>query len=184
VPSSWIARPPGRLPLPPAPVTRLVADFLPPALLQPLCDFAIAAVGRRHRTAFQRLAPYAGRRVAVMPSDLPFAFEIVIDPTAPHVRCCRTTAARGRAEAEIKAPLGVLIDLLEGRIDGDALFFSRELTISGDTELIVAIRNAVDDAEIDLVSAVADALGPFAGPFRLAARTARAMAGGVPETAP
>ena len=171
--------------MPPAPpMMRHVVEMVPPALIQPLCDFAAAAVSHRHRAAFRRLDAYAGRRVAVVPRDMPFAFEIMIDPIAPRVRVCRAIALRAPAEAEIRAPLPVLIDLLEGRIDGDALFFSRELSISGDTELILAIRNAVDDAEIDLVSSVSDALGPFAGPFRLAVRTARAMAADIHRTVP
>ena len=57
-----------------------------------------------------------------------------------------------------------LIALLEGRIDGDALFFSRELSIEGDTEAVVALRNAVDSAEVDVLGDVMAALGPLA-PF-------------------
>lgn len=57
-----------------------------------------------------------------------------------------------------------LIDLVEGRVDGDALFFSRKLHISGDTEAVVALRNIVDGAEIDLVSDFASAFGMFSGP--------------------
>jgi len=179
-----IDRPLGRpaLPLPPAALARILLDPLPPALLQPPCDFITAAIVRRHRSAFERLAPYAGRRIAVVPSDLPLAFMLTIDPVAPRLRPCRKTGI-GRAEAEIRARLPVLIELLEGRIDGDALFFSRDLAISGDTELVVAMRNAIDDAEIDLVEAVAGALGPLAGAIRLLARAAGRVAGPAPGAA-
>ena len=61
----------------------------------------------------------------------------------------------------------MLIDLAEGRLDGDALFFSRDLAVEGDTEAVVALRNAVDDAEIDLTADLASMFGPLAGPARL-----------------
>jgi len=41
-----------------------------------------------------------------------------------------------------------MIELLEGRADGDALFFSRTLTVEGDMEAVVALRNAIDGSEI------------------------------------
>ncbi|WP_255542362.1 hypothetical protein [Azospirillum sp. INR13] len=50
-----------------------------------------------------------------------------------------------------------------GRIDGDALFFRRELTISGDTALILALRNTLDgEDEMDLMADAASIAGPLA----------------------
>jgi predicted lipid carrier protein YhbT len=43
----------------------------------------------------------------------------------------------------------VLVGMLDGSYDGDALFFSRDLVIEGDTSAVLALRNALDDAEID-----------------------------------
>ncbi len=56
-----------------------------------------------------------------------------------------------------------LIDLLGGRVDGDALFFSRDLVIEGDTEAVLTLRNAIDGAGIGLVEIADSALGPLAG---------------------
>ena len=56
-----------------------------------------------------------------------------------------------------------LLKLMEGRVDGDALFFSRTLNIEGDTEAVLTLRNAVDSADVRLV----DVLGgpvPFIKP--------------------
>ena len=79
------------------------------------------------------------------------------------------------ADAAIRGALKTLVDLLEGRLDGDALFFSRELAIEGDTEAVVALRNAVDDAEIDLAEDVLSVLGPASRPAGWALSGAQAI---------
>ena len=62
---------------------------------------------------------------------------------------------------------------MHGAFDGDALFFSRDLVIEGDTAAVLALRNAIDDAELDL-SAEAQAMsGPFAAPVQTADRAGR-----------
>ncbi len=43
----------------------------------------------------------------------------------------------------------VLIGLLDGTYDGDALFFTRDLVIEGDTAAVLALRNAIEDANLD-----------------------------------
>jgi predicted lipid carrier protein YhbT len=71
--------------------------------------------------------------------------------------------------------------MVHGALDGDALFFSRDIVIEGDTEAVLALRNAVDDAEIDLAAEVAAIAGPaspyVAEIFRRAAPLAERMTG-------
>ena len=50
--------------------------------------------------------------------------------------------------------------------DGDALFFSRDLMVSGDVGAALALRNAIDDAELDLLEEVSDLAPPIARPLR------------------
>jgi predicted lipid carrier protein YhbT len=66
--------------------------------------------------------------------------------------------------ARIAAPLVVLIGMLDGSYDGDALFFSRDLVIEGDTSAVLALRNALDDAEIDPAT-LAGVPAPLKAPF-------------------
>lgn len=54
--------------------------------------------------------------------------------------------------------------LIDGSYDGDALFFSRDLVVEGDIEAVIALRNAIDDAGVDLVADTAALLGPL-GPL-------------------
>ena len=168
-----------RLPPPPlSPV--LLAGFLlrplPPVLLQPLLSLAMEMVWRRHPSLFERLGDLRGAVYLIDPLDLPFVFELRPDLERPRLTA-RRRSARSEAIATIRGPLLSLLELLEGRIDGDALFFSRELVVEGDTGAVVALRNAVDDAEIDLVADLASLLGPLAPPVRRALGGAAALLG-------
>lgn len=52
--------------------------------------------------------------------------------------------------ATIRGPVEPLLDLMEGRADGDALFFSRRLKIEGSMDAVVSLRNALDAAPVSL----------------------------------
>jgi O2-independent ubiquinone biosynthesis accessory factor UbiT len=95
-----------------------------------------------------RLGEYAGRCFAIDPVDCPFVF--LITPGTDHLdfRVLRRDAA-AEHDARIAAPLLVLLGMIDGSYDGDALFFSRDLTIDGDTEAVLALRNALENADLD-----------------------------------
>ncbi len=157
------------IPAKPAPLTpdqlaRLAARPLPPAALQPLLTLAMAAVARRHREVFARLDRLGDCVFLIDPVDLPLDFLLRPGANPPNLTAVRSGGADGFAPtATIRGSLLNLIDLLEGRVDGDALFFSRELAVEGDTEAILTLRNAIDGAGIDLIDVAASAFGPFAG---------------------
>ena len=74
--------------------------------------------------------------------------------------------------------------MLHGVEDGDALFFSREVMIEGDTSAVLAFRNALDAEEIDLTEEFLALVG-FNGPAGHVLRNALAAIGrktGVPVT--
>ena len=54
--------------------------------------------------------------------------------------------------------------MIDGALDGDALFFSRDLQVSGDTEAVVVLRNALDDVEGSALDSVIAAFGPLSKP--------------------
>ena len=134
----------------------------------------MTAMKRCHPDIFERLADLGEPRYLIDPVDLPFVFLLRPDPEAPTLTAASDTEEVD-ATAAIRGPLLALIDLLEGRLDGDALFFSRDLVVEGDTEAVVALRNAVDGADIDLLSDVLSVLGPFSGPARVLAGGATAL---------
>jgi predicted lipid carrier protein YhbT len=162
---------PKAIPLFPAPL-RLGLRPLP---LGPVAA-ALAAVARsvaaRHRRMFARLGPHSGKRFLIEPTDLPFVIALTPRADDPVVEVARSSEGVA-ADARISGPLAALLGLMHGAYDGDALFFSRDLAIEGDVEAVLALRNALDNAELDLVAEAAAVLGPLASP---AERIGRAVA--------
>ncbi len=157
----------GNPPLSPVLLAGIALGPLPPALLQPILDIAMAIAKRRHPRLFDRLAGL--RTFLIDPVDLPFCF--LLRPAPPP--SLRAVARDRQTEtAAIRGPLLTLIQLLEGKLDGDALFFSRELVVEGDTEAVLTLRNAIDGAGIDIMDDLLSVLGPLARP-------AERIAGGV-----
>ncbi|MDA1100206.1 MAG: SCP2 sterol-binding domain-containing protein [Proteobacteria bacterium] len=142
---------------------------LPSRLLQPLLRAIMGAVARRHPAMLERLGPYADTVFLIDPIDLPIRFLLRVDAQQPKLTIARGADA-ARAGAVVRGSLLALIDLLEGRVDGDALFFSRRLAIEGDTEAVVALRNAVDGEEIDIIDDILVHAGPLARPARSAVK--------------
>ena len=64
-------------------------------------------------------------------------------------------------DARISGPLLALVGMADGSYDGDALFFSRIIVVEGDIEAVLALRNAVDDAGVDVLREGAVLLGPI-----------------------
>jgi predicted lipid carrier protein YhbT len=95
----------------------------------------------------QRLADHAGATFAVDPIDCPFVILITVRDGRASVRLERDLTGAAYA-TRIAAPLLLLLGLLDGTYDGDALFFSRDLTIEGDTGAALALRNAIENAEL------------------------------------
>jgi len=131
---------------------------LPLAPLQAMLALVTRAMTRRHPQVFARLQSLGGAVIAIDASDLPCLFEF--RPNAPGDKLRLVPRDQNIAAiATIRGPLAALLALLQGRCDGDALFFSRTLTIEGDTASVLTLRNAIDSAEIDLPADIAAAFG-------------------------
>ncbi|OYR14894.1 ubiquinone anaerobic biosynthesis accessory factor UbiT [Brucella thiophenivorans] len=135
------------------------ARLVPPFLLTPLFSRVFLQVIREHPGLFERLGEYVDKRFGFSPSDLPFMF--VVEPSRPAISVFRK-GAQVVTDAAIDGPLVMLLALLEGKLDGDALFFSRDITVTGDMEAMLALRNALDDCDVDLPSDLGKGAGPFA----------------------
>jgi predicted lipid carrier protein YhbT len=77
--------------------------------------------------------------------------------------------------AVIRASLATLFALCDGSLDGDAAFFARRLTFEGDTEAVVALRNSIDDAELQIGAELTAILGGWARPLLQAAGLAQRL---------
>ena len=128
----------------------------------------------RHPGMLTRLGSEAGKLLLLDAPDLPALILLRAEPMALSLHPRLRAPA---ADAQIRGNLSAFLAMLHGESDGDALFFSGELAISGDTSAVLALRNALDDAEIDLaaefaalarapeafVRRLASALGPRMG---------------------
>lgn len=143
---------------------RLGLAPLPLAPLAFAAERVVRSIAERHPRLFARLGPHAGKRFLLEPTDLPFVFVLEPNPGQPRVGVARPGEGAAR-DARIAGPLAALLGLIHGAFDGDALFFSRDIVIEGDVEAVLALRNALDDAELDLLAETAAVLGPLAAPF-------------------
>jgi predicted lipid carrier protein YhbT len=144
------------------PLLATVLRPLPLLPLQPLLALTLDRIGRRHPGIFKRLGIHAGKRFGLRPIDLPFAF--VLEPRLTRPRVIAVRHLPEGLDVRVSGPLAGLVGLVTGTLDGDALFFSRDLHVEGDIEALLALRNTIDDAQIDLVGEALDGLGPFKAP--------------------
>lgn len=141
----------------------LLLTPLPLALLQPILNRIATHVASSRAGLFDRLGPHAGKRFLIDPVDLPFVLVLTPEREAPRLTAHRRHE-RPRHDAAIAGTFFNLLDMIDGTLDGDAMFFSRDLSITGDTEAVVALRNALDDFEGSALAAAIGSFGPFAGP--------------------
>lgn len=144
----------------------------------------ISSLADRHPSLFSRLDAQATKSFLIDPTDVSLAFLLRPDPAMPRLEAVKRGAdghVDVTCDARIAGPLAALVGMVHGALDGDALFFSRDIVIEGDTEAVLALRNAVDDAEIDLAEEVAAIAGPASSfvseIFRRAAPLAERMTG-------
>jgi predicted lipid carrier protein YhbT len=163
------AGPPGGTPVT---LLRSAATVLPRVVL----DRIAAAVIRRLEHARPRLLDNLARLepavVHIAPVDLPYRFELRVGrmPVSLAIIDAPSAPASPAPDAEVAASVATLVDLLEGRIDSDTLFFRRDLTICGNTSVVVGLRNVVDREELSLGDELAGLLGPLGNPARALAR--------------
>ena len=141
----------------------------------PLAPLALAlrhlgeSVALAHPGLLARLGGHADKSFLVDPIDAPFVF--LVRPGGGRSAVVPFRRDRLPAfDARIAGPLAVLLGMVHGALDGDALFFSGDLAVEGDTEAVLALRNALDDAELDLAGELLKVLGPLARPIEPLAR--------------
>ncbi len=144
-------------------VRALLLGAVPLALIQPILDRIATSVARSRPELFARLGSQAGKRFLIDPTDLPFVLVLIPDRETPILKAYRRSEEPAH-DAAIAGTFFRLLDLIDGELDGDALFFTRDLQVQGDTEAVVTLRNALDDMEGSAMDSVLGSFGPLAGP--------------------
>lgn len=144
------------------------AIWLPRSVAHAVATAVLRSVERAHPRLPRNLLALDPAVVHVIPNDLPYGFALAFghDPARLGVI---PREAHG-ADATIRASTRVLVDLLEGRIDSDSLFFRRDLIVSGNTAVVVGLRNVLDREPLMLADELARVLGRFAPATRAVAR--------------
>ncbi len=141
----------------------MLARGLIAATPPPLLDLGAAALlhkmGRNHPDLFRVLDEFRRTVIRIELTDLPRHFLLQFGGGAPSLKLAG--AHDVPADASVKGSLEALLALLEGRIDSDALFFTREIVIAGDTSAVVALRNVLDREIISVLDEVSSLLGPL-----------------------
>ena len=144
-------------------VRGLLLASVPLALIQPILDRIAINVARSRPELFARLGFQSGKRFLIDPTDLPFVLVLIPDPQKPCLKAHRR-AEKPAHDAAIAGTFFSLLDMIDGELDGDALFFTRDLQVSGDTEAVVTLRNAIDDIEGGVLGSVLASFGPLSRP--------------------
>ncbi len=147
---------------------------VPLVLLQPLLTHIATHVARSRPELFARLGPHTDKLFLIDPIDLPFVLLLRPNAARPYLQA-RRRFERPRHDATIAGTFLNLVNMIDGSLDGDALFFSRDLRVGGDTEAVVALRNALDDFEGSAFDAIVSAFGPLSAPLRLVVSSLRGM---------
>lgn len=142
---------------PPLPGSGVVARLACVAV-QPIWSLVVRRIAARHRSLFTRLGPHQGTDFVIDPVELPFALHLRPDPQALLFRAVPRDAAPP-AGAVIRGRFMLLLELIDSEEDGDAAFFSRDLEVSGDTEAVVRLRNALDDVDGSIAEETAGLFG-------------------------
>lgn len=154
--------------------------WLPLPVVDALLARVTETIVRKHPSMFGRLGEKAQAAFLIDPVDLPFVLLLRPDRPGSRIAALRR-GGTAHWDTRIAGPLAALIGLVHGSYDGDALFFSRDLVIEGDTEAALALRNAIDDTEVDLAEEFLASSGPFRPlaepPFRLVLPFAERMTG-------
>lgn len=131
----------------------IAKTFLPSPpirLCNPLFQSLFQRFIQKHPTIFDRLENYDGQAINLDFLDQSFLIHLKFCGKNTKAHLFPDGQTPPKADATIYATTEVFISLLNGSQDGDMLFFNRHLTFIGKTELVVALRNCLDNENLCL----------------------------------
>jgi predicted lipid carrier protein YhbT len=142
--------------LPPLhPPLRLALRLTPEPMLAPLLAAVLTHL-LRGQTLRERLPELRGKRVSLLITDL--ARELRFEVTASGV----SSAGVAGWDVRVRGRFDDFWMLAVREEDPDTLFFQRRLTIEGDTETGLLLKNLLDGLDYDWHAHVRAVLGPLA----------------------
>ncbi len=146
----------------------IASRFVPQGFL----EFALAKTSRKiafnHPGILTRLEPIYGKTFEFEPLEFPRLIRVRFFAENVEIKWIKKTETNS-PDVKICGTFLALLSLLEGTEDGDSLFFSRQITVEGDTEALLTLRNALDSEDIELLEELFD--GPLSKPAKVIAET-------------
>lgn len=169
----------------PVPLSKAALQFVPRHIVERVTDIVWARMESRHPNLLKNLEKIPASLVLIDPDDIPFVFSLDLGVRPVTFSLFQEGFSDNEREptAVIRGNLEALVNMLEGHADGDALFFSRDIQITGDTSVIIALRNTLDREEISLLGEIISLCGPFAEPAKHAINIADKLASRVKRAA-
>lgn len=133
---------------------------IPLPIIQFFLSYSFKKMQMDYPNVFLKVAQNGEESFLIKPTDLPFNFYMVISQSGSGITVESKTSEL-TANATITASLADLLKMLEGKLDGDAAFFSKNLIIEGSTASVVKLRNAIDAENINIISSLTSNLGIF-----------------------
>jgi predicted lipid carrier protein YhbT len=140
-------------------VARGMLGAMPRPVIERGAGVLLRKMRRHHPDLFRNLAELTPATLRIEPTDLPHVFMLSFG--GGPVTLTLAQPEDPPAQTTIKGSLESLLALLEGRIDSDALFFTREIGITGDTSAVLGLRNTLDREDFSLLDEATSLLGPF-----------------------
>ncbi len=131
----------------------------PTFVLNPILKRIVRKIAVQNPDMFNRLGPYKTSNFVIDPTNFPFVLVLRPDPDDLLLVACNRNSLPAH-EARIAGEFLNLLRLVDCDLDGDALFFSRDLEVTGNTEAVVCLRNALDDVDGSIAESVAEMFGP------------------------
>lgn len=138
----------------------LALATLPQPLIAGLLRRMTRSLPQRYPKLAARMAELKGKRLLIVPDELPYAFLLEFPEGVFTIDLVDPEQAPP-TDAQMRGPLRLFYDLVRGGRDGDALFFSRELAVTGDMATAVTLRNAMDGSGVDLFAEFLNLPGPL-----------------------
>jgi predicted lipid carrier protein YhbT len=126
----------------------------------------VKGITQRRPEFFARLGPHIGSSYALDVTELPFVLLLKPNPQKPEMTAHRRSE-KIASDASISGPFMDLFKVLDGRGDSDAMFFSGNIKVSGNTEAAVCLRYALDDLEGSVIEDLLHMGGPVLMPAHL-----------------
>jgi predicted lipid carrier protein YhbT len=133
---------------------------VPISVYQPILRRIARYIAEKHPNLFARLGEDVNKAFLINPTNMPFVLLLEPDPNFTSLEAYRNADGLDY-DASITGSFLNLLRMIDGELDGDALFFSRDLKVEGDTEAVVRLRNAMDDIEGSVAEDVAGMFGPL-----------------------